>query len=446
MAERGTPRHGHGRDVWIVNHYADAPDRARGSRHFDLARYLVARGHPVTVFAAGIHHTSGREERLHGFSLYSVKEFEGVRFVWLRTFPYHGNTWRRQVNMVSFLIVFVVVQGRFEKPGVIVGSTVHPFAALGAWVASRLRRARFVFEIRDLWPQTLIDLGALREGAPGERLLRAIEAFLVRRATVVLTLLPRLADYLREHGLPSDRVVYVPNGVDLAAFDAAAASETNDPQVTRALQAIEHLRAEGRMVFGYLGSFGLVNRLDVVIRAASIAEERAPGRVGLVLIGEGAERNELEQLAAGAAQIAFGPHVPRTQVPGILRHLDAGVVHAVATPVYRYGISFNKVFEYMAASLPVVFACESAYDPVALADAGVSVAPGAPELLATAFLTLAQAGEPERAAMGARGRAYVEAEHNVERLGPQFADTLGGLFPEGPATRLTSGQEGQTSR
>ena len=110
-------------------------------------------------------------------------------------------------------------------PRAVIGSTVHPFAALGAWLAARWRHARFLFEVRDLWPQTLVDLGAMRVGSPGERILRAMEAFLVRRATVVVTLLPGMQDYLRERGLPTRHVVYIPNGVDLAGFDAPEPSE-----------------------------------------------------------------------------------------------------------------------------------------------------------------------------------------------------------------------------
>ncbi len=115
--------------------------------------------------------------------------------------------------------------------------------------------------------------------------------------------------------------------------------------------------------------------------------------------------------------IAFGPTVQRRFVPQLLRAMDGAVVHATATPVYRYGISFNKLFEYMAAAIPVVFACASAYDPVAAVGAGISVAPDDPEGLAEAFVELAGRTPAERAAMGASGREYVVREHNIELLG-----------------------------
>jgi glycosyltransferase involved in cell wall biosynthesis len=419
-----TPRHKC--RVWIVNHYASTPDQPAATRHYALARELVKRGHAVTIFAAGLGHASGREKRLGSWSLYRSEWFDGVRFVWLRTLPYRGNTWRRQLNMLSFLSVFVVVQTREKTPQTVIGSTVHPFAAFGGWLVARLRGARFVFEIRDLWPQTLVDLGAMRVGSPGERLLRALEAFLVRRASVVITLLPGMRSYLGERGLPDHHVVYIPNGADLAAFAAAAPAGDEPEAVARSLQEIARLKDDGRFVLGYLGAFGRVNRVDVIVRAAALAERRDPGRIGVVLIGEGPERPAAERLTAANPAVAFGVAVPKRFVPTILRALDATVVHTTLTPVYRYGISFNKLFEYMAAERPVVFACESAYDPVQATGAGVTVRPDDADRMAGAFLELAGTTPQARAAMGSAGRSYVAREHNLERLGETLAAVIEG--------------------
>lgn len=419
------------RRVWIVNHYAATPDEPAGTRHYALARELVARGHAVTIFAASFGHHSGREKRLASRSLYRGEWHDGVRFVWLRTLPYRGNTWRRPLNMLSFLVTFLVVQTREQAPNTVIGSTVHPFAALGGWAAARLRGADFVFEIRDLWPQTLVDLGAMRVGSPGERLLRALEAFMIRRASAVITLLPGMRDYLTEHGLPAHHVVYIPNGVDLDAF--AAPAPVGEPEaVTRSLQEIARLRADGRFVLGYLGAFGRVNRVDIIVQAAALAERRDPGRVGVVLIGAGPDGPDVERLAAANQAVTFGPTVPKHFVPTILRALDATVVHTTFTPVYRYGISFNKLFEYMAAERPVVFACDSAYDPVKATGAGLTVRPDDPERLAGAFLELAGATPEARAAMGSAGRSYVAREHNVEHLGETLNAVIEGRLPTNP--------------
>ena len=427
QSRRTDPSAPKGKHLWIVNHYADAPDRATGSRHFDLGRRLISRGHDVTIFASSFSHVTGREERLGARQLYGIERFEGVRFVWLRTVPYRGNGWRRQLNMLSFVFALLVVQSRLPGPDVVVGSTVHPFAALGAWLVARLRRARFLFEIRDLWPQTLVDLGALREGSVGERLLRAIEAFLVRRATTVITLLPGVHDYLVERDLPADHVAYIPNGVDIEAFDQAIeafdqSADRDPPEAVRAcLEVMDRMRRDGRVIFAYVGALGHVNDIPTIVRAAAIADAKAPGRIAVVLVGDGPERPVVESLSAGLDMVTLVEPVPKRSVPIVLRAMDVGIVHATANPVYRYGISFNKLFEYLAAARPVVFACESAYDPVATAQAGISLVPNDAGLLADALVKLVDAGPDARAQMGAAGRSYVAGSHDIERLAGDLA-------------------------
>ena len=423
--------------LWIVNHYADAPDRPSGTRHFDLARRLVADGREVTIFAAGRNHQTGREERLGRGRLYRTSTFDGVRFVWLRTSPYRGNDWRRSLNMLSFAAVFLAVQARFAAPDAVIGSTVHPFAALAAWLVARMRRSTFVFEIRDLWPQTLIDLGAMRRGSPGERLLRGIEAFLVRHASAVITLLPGIADYLREQRLPAARLLYLPNGVDIERFDQAAVEPTpSGGPLARVLDETRRLRGEGRLVLGYVGSFGRVNRVDVVVEAALLAEARRPGAIGIVLVGDGPERAELESATGNVSSISFNPPIPKRTVPALLGQIDAAVVHATANPVYRYGISFNKLFEAMAAGRPVVFACTSAYDPIAMNGAGLSVLPDDAEAMAGAFLALADLSSSARHEMGAAGRRAVEQGHSIASL----ARDLEAFMPGGGQDRSTHTQ------
>ncbi len=414
----------------MVNHHAGGPDEAAGTRHHALARNLVLLGHEVTIFAGNFPDVPGRIDRLGRTRFFRVQRFDGVRFVWLRTTPYSASMAIRSINMLSFLVVFLVVQIREAAPDIIIGSTVHPFAALGGWIAARLRGARFAFEIRDLWPQTLVDLGAMREGSPGERGLRLLEAFLVRRASAVITLLPGIRDYLRGRGLPDDNVVYIPNGASLEAFAVERDARDAPPEVDRVLAEVARLRAEGRFVLGYIGAFGRVNRVDLVVGAAVAADAVVPGRIGLIAIGQGPGLPAIEAAAAGSGAVHVGVAIPKAWVPTVLRALDAAVVHTTYTPVYRYGISFNKLFEYMAAERPVVFACDSAYDPVAANGAGVTIRPDDADALRNAYLELASMDPARRAAMGAAGHAYVEREHNMVRLGDTLAAVVEGRLPE----------------
>jgi glycosyltransferase involved in cell wall biosynthesis len=214
----------------------------------------------------------------------------------------------------------------------------------------------------------------------------------------------------------------VPNGVDLEVFDRVAAEhDGSPPAVASCLSTIERMRRDGRFVYAYVGALGRVNEVATIVRAATLAEARSPGRIGVVLVGDGPERLELEGMTRDLDAVALAEPIPKASVPVVLRAIDGGVVHATANPVYRYGISFNKLFEYLAAGRPVIFACDSAYDPVAIAKAGISVPPSDPDRLADALLRLADTTGAARARMGAAGRAYVAREHDIERLADGLA-------------------------
>ena len=405
-------------ELWIFNHYAATPDQPAGTRHFDLARGLSTQGFRVTIFAADHMHNTATRHRVKGRALFERQIVDRVRFVWVRTVPYRGNSWMRLANMVSYAAVVLLAQRRFRRPGVVIGSTVHPFAAVSAYLAARLRGARFFLEIRDLWPQTLIDMGALRKESLSARLLWWLEGALVRRAELVITLLPGVSEYLEERRLPTDRILYLPNGV----WIEESAPEERHP----AIDVIDRLRAEGRFVFGYLGAHGRANGLHIVVAAAAELERTTDSAIQVVLIGDGPEKAGLSSAARiqHLRNVTFMDPVPKTVVPAVIRHLDAGILHLTDVDVFRYGISPNKLFDYMSNGRPVLFACRSGNDPVREAGAGMSVNPDDPSALAAAMRALANtpAGELDR--MGGAGRRYVEAHHDLHRLATRLGEVV----------------------
>src|SRR5437899_1032528 len=162
-------------NVWWVYHYADPPT-GMATRSFDIAHHLISRGFDFTIFSSNFNYYSLRNTRNLGHRLWTYETIEGIRFAWLKTPSYRRSKARRVLNMLVFGFVTVCcgVVSR-ERPDVVIGVTVHPMAALAAWILSKLKRARFVLEVTDLWPESLVEFGHVSRGSLVTKVLLLVE-------------------------------------------------------------------------------------------------------------------------------------------------------------------------------------------------------------------------------------------------------------------------------
>jgi glycosyltransferase involved in cell wall biosynthesis len=405
--------------IWILNHYASAPDTPTGTRHYEFGRELAAQGHEVTIFASSFSHFSRQEERLSRTELMREQNIDGVRFVWVRTIPYKRNNCWRALNMLSYALVVPLAQGRFSRPDVIVGSSVHLGAAAAACLISWARRVPFVFEVRDLWPQTLIDMGALRERSPAARVLRGAELFLYGRARLVISLLPGASEYIAGRGIPREKIVYIPNGVP-------ASRPISEDAPAELLSRITECRRAGRMIAGYVGSHGRANGLDTLLGAARDMRDRGEDGVVFVFVGQGPEKQWCEQFAREHSldNVLFWEPVPKRAVPSVLAALDVALFSLRDVPVFKYGLSSNKLFDYLASRRPVVAACAVPGNPVSVSGAGICVPPESPKAVADALLDMVVMGSSGRKLLGEIGQSWVQEHHGSAILASRFLQAL----------------------
>ena len=400
-------------DIWILNHYASPPDRPVATRHYDLARRWVDQGHQVTIFASGFNHWTREYDRLSPGEMWRQDDVEGVQFIWVRTPPYRKNDFGRLRNMLSYSWNVLHVSRGFASPDVVVGSSVHPFAGLAGYLLARRYATPFVFEVRDLWPQTLVDMGILSAHHPLVLFLRFLETFLYRRADRIITLLPTGKEYIASRSRNLDNIDWIPNGVDSEPFLRAETSRA--------------ACIEPRFIAMYLGAHGEANGLHVLVEAAAHVQRMRPdSNIGFVFVGEGPEKPHLRELARRLSldNVEFRDGVPRDQVAATLAQTSVLIFHLMTLDVFRYGISSNKLFSYLASAKPIVFACDASFNPVEASGAGLTVPPEDPEALAKAVLQLYDSDEASRGAMGQCGRAYVERYHDLDNLAAAFLGSL----------------------
>ena len=319
---------------------------APASRTFEHCREWVKAGHKVTVVTCAPNFPKGRVFDGYRNRLWSRETMDGIEVV--RVWSYvtaNEGFLRRILDYQSYMASAAVASLFIRKVDVIVGTSPQFFTACAAYVASRLKRRPYVFELRDLWPESIRAVGAMRN----ERaiaLLEKLELFLYRKAACVVSVTGSFRDNLVARGIDGSRIEVVTNGVDVSQFKP----RPKDPELTR------RLGLEGRFVAGYIGTHGLAHALETLLDAA----ERLRGSdVVFLLLGDGARKQALREDAArrGLDNVVFVDTVPKAEVARYWSILDASVIHLQKTELFTTVIP-SKLFESMGMGLPVLHGVE----------------------------------------------------------------------------------------
>jgi glycosyltransferase involved in cell wall biosynthesis len=402
----------------VINHYAGTLQHGMVYRTAYLGAEWARAGHSVDVHAASWSHLRVRNPA-PGQSGETLEP--GLVYHWVPTMTYRGNGIGRVVSMLQFAVRMWIEGRRIAAQGVdaVILSTPQPLAIWSAHRIARLARAALVVEVRDLWPRTLIDIGRNSARHPFVRLLAFAERYACLHADLTVSLMPAAWPHFQALGVPADRYLVIPNGVAPDEWAEDSAPVAPDANLREALEAIDGLRRQGRTVVGYFGAQGLANALDTLIDAASRLRDQP---VGFVLIGHGPFRDALRERArvAGLSAISFIDPVPKSQVATAMRACDLLYVGAHVSPLYQFGVSFNKLFDYLCAGKPIVLAADIADDAVTASGAGQVVAPDDPSAVASAILELASMTPTERQSLGQAGRRWVLANHAYPILARRY--------------------------
>jgi lipopolysaccharide/colanic/teichoic acid biosynthesis glycosyltransferase len=400
------------RRVLVLNHFASPRGAPGGTRHVDLFGRLD--GWDVTILAANRNLLTQRLVVGEGL----------VRTVWVP--PTSSANASRALSWCVYALSAFVTGSRARRPDVVYASSPHLLAGVTGWGLARLHGSRLVVEVRDLWPQVLVDMGALDERSILCRLLRRIERRLYEEADLIAVLAPGVGGALAASGVPPSRLVLLPNGADPADFVPPAGRS--------------ELRARlglSGFVVAYTGAHGVANGLDLLLDAAAeLRDERRDVR--FVLVGDGPAKATLVARATreNLTNVEFWDPVAKRDMPALLGAVDLGLHVLADVPLFRYGVSPNKLFDYLAAGLPVVTNCGGDVSSL-VEESGSGIAVG-PRRLAQGIRLAHDAGPAQRRAWGQAGRTYVEQHHSREAVGRLLQaslDELAGPAPTGPAAR-----------
>lgn len=370
------------RVVWILNHYATGMLEDKGGRHYWIAKYLKRNGYEPVIFCSSVHHKRSDDNYIQKDLFREEIDIENnIPFVFVKTTSYKGNGLQRIKNMISFYINVKKVAKLYSKdnkcPDIIIGSSVHPLTIAAAISLSKWFNIECIGEIRDLWPESLVEYGIVKRNSIIHKILLFGEKWIYKKADKLVFTMEGCKDYIKEQGWDyiCDKVYYINNGVDLEDFYN---NKNSFKLYDKDLNNSELFKVV------YTGSIRKVNSVMELVYVADYLDKKNFKNIKILIYGSGDQiniiRKEIEK--RGLENIVLKGRVNKTYIPYILSKSDLNVYFLENSDLYRFGLSLNKTFEYFASGKPVLANRDSGYSIINKYKCGKCIEEYTPEKMA----------------------------------------------------------------
>jgi len=407
-------------NILLINHYAGTTELGMEFRPYYLAKEWIKLGHNVTIIAASFSHL--RRKNPDVTSNLTEENIEGINYLWIKTPAYEGNGIGRIKNMFAFAYK-LYQKSRYiakeYKPDVVISSSTYPSDNYSAKKICKIAHAKHIWEVNDLWPLSPMELGGMSKYHPFIMLMKHGELFAYKNIDTVVSLLPNTLEYMKSQGLAAKKWNYIPNGIVVEDWE-------NSEEVSNEYKAVfSELKAKNKTIIGYTGGHAISNSLDTIIEAARIFEK--DNSFHFIFVGDGQEKQNLKKLAKGLNNITFLNPVSKKQIPAILELMDYLIITWNKSSIYRFGISPNKIFDYMMAAKPIIHATNAPNKFVDKAECGIAIEPENPKDIVNAINKLNKLNTSELNTMGENGRKYILAKHDYKVLAKNFIDVINNI-------------------
>lgn len=345
--------------------------------------------------------------------LYTTQFVDGVEFCWVKVPTYNPQSALRFWSMMVFSWRLLwLKQKDYGRPKAIIISSMPIFPVLSALITKwRQKGIKVLFEIRDIWPLSLIHLANVSRYHPAVLFIGWFEKLGYRRADHVVSLLPNAREHIEDVAGRSVSFHYLPNGIEGDLLEEEALSDD-----------VIQMLPKDKFVIGYTGTMALANALESFVEAAVRLKDEK--ELHFVLVGDGYLKVDLQKMAEGQTNITFVPKIRKNQVQQILKYFDVCFVGRNDSPLFKHGVSANKYFDYMLAGKPVLDANNLIKDPVELSGGGIIVRPESAEALVEGIMQLWKMSPEERLEMGLRGQVYVKKQHSIQHLATDYLNII----------------------
>lgn len=404
--------------VWIINQYASTPETGIGGRHYYFAQELANMGYEVYLIAASYTHILRSPKKLK--TNYQIEKIaEGFNFVWIKM-PEYGNAQSKKRIFNWFLFsskIKRLSQKIDDKPDVILYSSPSLIGFLGAKKLADRLNVRLIFEVRDIWPLSFVELLGVSAAHPFVRFLQWIENKAYKDSHAVISNLKYSVEHMVSHGLERNKFHWIPNG-----FSQKEVSEKEplDEYVKKTLP-------KEKFIVGYTGTLGLAHGLCYLVEAAALLTDY--NDIHILIVGKGVEKVRLQKMISdyNLSNISFVEPIKKTQIQSMLAEFDACFLGLTKNSLFRFGVSPNKLFDYLYSAKPIIYSIESGeYHPIESANAGLEVPAQNPEAIKEAIVEIYNMNGDDRNRIGENARAAALKYYEYSKLTKKLVKVLFG--------------------
>jgi len=403
-----------GKTFYIINQYASTPETGIGNRHYNLAKELAKRGHKVYLIGASYNHLLLTPPHLKDD--YRIDDISGFKFVWIKMPRYaHNHSKIRVLNWFIFAWKILKLPKIIShKANTILYSSPSLVPFLGAYLLAKKLNSKLVWDIRDLWPLTLIELGKISKLHPFILFLQWLENFACRKSDFIISNLPMVYNYLLKKGVKKSLFSWIPNGFSIDDYRKKKILN---------LKTKKQLPLK-KFIIGYAGSLGIANAPKPLLDAVLLT--RNDKNIHYVLVGNGSLRKKIKEFILNnkLTNITLLNAVPKIEIPSLLKYFDICYVGFNKSSLYKYGTASNKLPEYFMSGKPILFSINSPYKPVNKAKAGLTVPAEDTGAIVRAIYKLKKMPLIKRKQLGKNGQNYAIKNFDYMKIAKNLEKVL----------------------
>lgn len=401
-------------NILYINHYAGSDVHGMEFRPSYLAKEWKKKGFDTTIVAANFSHL--RKVNPTVSEDFQEEKVEGIDYCWVKTKKYDGSGVYRILSMVQFVLKLIInakdISNKY-KPDVVICSSTYPFDTYAGQKISKYSKAKLIHEVHDLWPLTPMELGGYSKNHPFIKVMQRAEISAYKKSNSVISILPNIKEYVDTLDIKAN-IINIPNGILLKD------EENKMPANERIKDKVKQLREEGHFIVGYAGGISISNAILDLVKAAEVLKDK---KFAFIIIGDGIKKDQFMEYKKQHnldAVYSFDP-INKKEIHNTLLEMDALYIGSKKSKLYRYGISANKVFDYMLTGKPIIDALDTEHSPLNYSNVSFRAKAEDVGAIAKAIERASLLSKEELNDLKDKTINYVISNHSYKKLADDFA-------------------------